>query len=349
MTEKILFIGAGASFGARIDQEKTPPLGPTLCRWLRAVSPDFESELGLIEFHSEIREAMNILARYPGEDNYEQLISKLDRKDRERLNRLLLITFSDISGKRTKLDLSKFDYGFRFQYDGYDRLIEKLGLGDGTWSIVSLNYDLLIEEALRRNSIEFIYPHFPFLYGQDQSALPGIRIYKPHGSINFFAHGDHRIFHREPLSSDDRGQPTGYYTDAKGNSSHTHPIVMATPPGVENILHIADSASISEPVMANYTKGKPAYTNQETLEQVRRDALAAFRAAGEVLIIGVKPIIDDADDQFVCDVLSASLKNLTYVSGSEDECRIIKGRHPDARTQFHGLQDFLAIAVQGPL
>src|SRR4051812_35594454 len=133
MNNRILFIGAGASFGARAEQEKQPPLGPQLCKWLRTVSPYFEKELGLLEHHSAIREAMDVLLRNSDEDNYEKLIAKLDREDRMRLNRLLLITFSDISEKKhTPFDLSKFDHGFRSQYDGFDQLLRKLDIQDGT-------------------------------------------------------------------------------------------------------------------------------------------------------------------------------------------------------------------------
>lgn len=208
---------------------------------------------------------------------------------------------------------------------------------------MSLNYDLLVEESLRRNSIEFIYPHFPFHYGANQKDLSGVRIYKPHGSINFFAHGDHKIYHREPLPTDDRGKPTGFYTGPSGNFSPTHPIVMAAQPGVENVLWIANSASISEPVMANYTKGKAADTNQETLEEVRRDALAMLKTADEVLIVGVRPIRDDTDDRFVSDALSVLPERMTYVSGSAEECEIVKKMYPAALTFCGGLQEYLAV------
>ena len=255
MAERILFIGAGASYGARLNQTKQPPLGTQLCQWLRVVSPRFLKEIGLIDLHSEIQVAIDLLNKHPNEDNYEVLMSRLDRDDRATLNRLLLITFSDISERRKYGDLSSFDEGFRNQQDTYDRLLNTLNFKDKSWSVVSLNYDLLFEEAMRRNSISFFYPHFRFNYKEDQSGLPGVKIYKPHGSINFFTHGDYKISHGEPSSSDDHGEPAGFFQDSKGDVTVTFPIVMAAPPGAENVLHIANSSSISEPVIANYTKG----------------------------------------------------------------------------------------------
>jgi SIR2-like domain len=342
MTSRILFIGAGASYGARLEQQRQPPLGPDLCRWLREVAPAFGQDLSLIQYHSEIEAAANILSNYSGEQNYESLVSRLNREGRARLSRLLLITFTDICQKRQHPpDASRFDFGFRNQADGYDLLLSKLKIGDGSWSIVSLNYDLLIEEALRRAGISFLYPHFPLNFGENQEKLKGVRLYKPHGSINFYAHGDHKIYHREPLPGDDRGLPTEYYKDGNGNFTPTYPIVVAAPPGVENVLHIADSASICEPVMANYTKGKASDTNQETLERVRQEAISAIGEAGEVVVVGVRPIQDAGDDAFVSRAFSVLPRATTYISGSGAECEIVKKLCPTVRAVSGGLREYL--------
>lgn len=344
MVKRVLFVGAGASFGARLTHQVRPPLGPDLCRWLRKVTPLLENETGLIDLQYEISDATRLLEAHRDDDNFEKLVAKLDRKERAILHRVLLITFSDI-GSRTHLrvSVSNADFGFRFQSDGYDRLSSKLNLGNGTWSIVSLNYDLLLEEALRRNNIEFFYPEFPFQFGSDQSKANGLKIYKPHGAINLFAHGDNKIFHREPLPTDDRGLPTSYFKDAAGNVTPTHPIVMAVPPGLENVLSIADSSTISEPVIANYTKGKASDTNQKTLEEVRRSAIKAIKEADEVVVIGVRPIFDSEDDRFVAEALSVQIPDLTYVAANREECAEIKKLHPEAVTFSGGLQEFLEV------
>jgi len=340
-TGNVIFIGAGASYGARISQKMLPPLGHGLLSWLREFVPVLQKETCLIDFRSELEEGRKIINRNLQDENFEVLMSGLTREDRLKLNRLLLIAFSDIGSRTYIRSCSNLDLGFRNQADGYDKLITKLNFKNEKWSVVSLNYDLLFEQALIRNDIGFFYPHFRFRFKEDQTQLSGIKIYKPHGSINFFAHSDHKIYHHEPLPTDDRGLPTTYFHDQAGNMNPTLPIVMACPNGVENILSIANSASISDPVIANYSKGKTSDLNQETLEMVRRESLQILTAAKNVVMVGVRPIRDEGDDYFVAKALESIRGKLKYVAGNIDDCRVIEQMYCNAELFSKGLNDFL--------
>lgn len=334
--KRILFIGAGASFGARITSTSKPPLGNQLCSWLRSVCPLLMKENHLIELQSTIEEGFSILQRNQANSDYEKLVSTLERNDRVALQRLIQICFSDLAEKRTDLDL-----GFKNFPDGFDLLIDVLKLNDGTWSVISLNYDILFEEALRRNGIKFLYPRFPFALNEDQTKLPGVRIYKPHGSINFFAHAHHIIYRHEPLPGDDRGMPTGFHVDESGDTSPTYPIMFAGMAGVENVLGRANAATINQPVMANYAPLKKSDANQETLLEVRKEAIERCLNVSEMVIIGVRPIQNRTDDPFVSELLAISIPKYTYVSVDESECAIIRTLHKHAITYTGGLHKFL--------
>jgi len=211
----------------------------------------------------------------------------------------------------------------------------------GSWAVISLNYDLLFEQALSRKGIALQYPHFPFAWGQDQSKEPGVRIYKPHGSINFFARPDIRTFHREPKPEDDRSLPTEYDFDENKNVTPAYPIVFAGMPGAANVLTRVSSSNVIFPVMANYTSGKKSDANLRTLELVRQDALAITKSAEEIMVIGVKPIEETADDSFTHELISIPILKYTYITKDEFDAEIIRSAHRDVHIYQKGLDEFL--------
>jgi len=96
-SKKVLFIGAGASCGARETAGNRPPLGLCLVEWLKEKCPLLLNEPALNDLFSTLNGAMKILDAHPQIDNFEKLLSVLDRRDREVLHRTLQITFSDCS------------------------------------------------------------------------------------------------------------------------------------------------------------------------------------------------------------------------------------------------------------
>lgn len=332
---KILFIGAGASFGAREKMEKCPPLGAKLCEWLSFSCNNLLSQTSCIDLRSTIRDGLEILNNHQSDTNYEQLISKLGREERLNLQRLLMITFTDLTEKHIK---NQIDIGFKNHPDGYDKLIQKLAF-DNTWSVISLNYDILFEEALRRNCIEFYYPFFPFQFGDDQSKLKGIRIFKPHGSINFFAHSNPTFTYGKSIPESKIDQ-IDFTFDEAGNCIPNYSIAMSALPKAENVLHRAIS-NVSFPVQANYSKGKSIDVNDKTLNNVRTLAINTCKESNEILTVGVRPILDQNDDHFVSTILKTPISRFTYISPDQGECDLIKSLHSHAITECKTLLSFL--------
>jgi len=93
--------------------------------------------------------------------------------------------------------------------------------------------------------------------------------------------------------------------------------------------------------MANYTKGKGVDVNDLTLADVRTQALLCCQHAEEIVIIGVKPYRDRLEDSFVADLLGTEFPKMTYVSKCKQECMLIGTLHRHARTNPHGLRNFL--------
>jgi len=297
----------------------------------------------LIDLRGTIQEALTILNAHNTVSNYEILLSSLRTPERISLQRLIMISFADLTRRRDMR--SSLDFGFRSREDEYDKLVTVLKIEPDSWSIISLNYDILLEEALVRANIPFFYHRFPFGFRQDQSTEVGVRIYKPHGSINFFAHGDYKIYHHEPTPEDDRGLPTKFNQANDGTLVPNYPICMAsTVPDVESILHSANGGNIHQPVMASYTKGKPVHANDLALEAVRKDALDLCGRAEEILIIGVKPVLENSDDAFVASLFSMPFANVEYVSKSSQDCLVIKELYKTAVLYSQGLIEFLCLS-----
>lgn len=331
---KVLFIGAGASYGAR--EGLRPPLGKDLCNWLRIMIPRMQEEGVLFDLRGTINTASSILEKkVAGKrvDSFEKLLSELTFEESVVIHRLLQIAFFDfteLSGE------SNLDLCFKNKSDEYDRLIKHLDFKTNEWDVVSLNYDLLFEQSLKRNEIDFYYPRMPFVYGDKQFDAKGVKVFKPHGSINFFAHQDPNVsppdFYK-PLESKS-------YKGKDGRNRTEHPFFYAVGVNAEDIISRASLHAIEKPVMALYTKGKPAYINEEILIEIRDESCESFAKANEVFIVGVNLIRDPSDDECVTRLVNLShSKKTTYVSVGEK--KEFQKDLPNAEIYNNGLKAFL--------
>jgi len=332
---KILFIGAGASKGARQNHEVTPPLGPELLQFLRKHTQRFKesaTRTKLICHVHTLEEVHKVLALNPGITNFENFLPSLDRDQRELIHFAVQIFFSDLSVYGHPENL-----GFANRPDEYDRLIQKLEISGPEWIVISLNYDVLFEEALRRARIEFYYPLFSFELGvtPDPKLLA---VYKPHGSINFLGQADNQVGYN---ALPELGRPTGFKTNSSGETCPHYPIVYATPGGAENVVTYAHEGALVSPIMANYTQGKESDTNDGTLGEVRKACLSQCKSDSEILIIGVNPILNSADDPFCSALLSLAFKRVRYVGKDSAAGKSIKQIFNNADLYLNGLSKFL--------
>lgn len=335
--KNLLFIGAGASLGARYGFPVRPPLGLELLDFLRRNLSQLAktcTPTQLIICVAFLERAAEIVARAHGRaGTFEHFLPTLDPDDREFVHRALQIVFSDLSQCGVR-----FDLGFESRADGYDQLVSKLRLEEGSWDVISLNYDILFEEALTRAGIEFHFPHLPFEVTKEEKAGQGVRVHKPHGSINFFAQADHQIsFGGLP---EHVGDPIEMYDNASGEPRPSFPIAFAGMSGAPNVVHRA-AESLVYPVIANYTKGKESDINGPTLAKVRKGALARAAKADRIIIIGVNPNIDADDDAFVDSLLRIPYPAVEYVGASAADGEAIKRRYRHAHSHLAGLLEYV--------
>lgn len=329
--QKLLIIGAGASFGARMSHAERPPLGKDLLSFIKEkifyLKSRYSSALFYLGHHLNVVED---LLKTNKEQNFEKFIATLDRTSRESLHRVLQILFSDLSD-------DKFDFGFNERQDDYDTLVKMMRVESPlSWSVLTLNYDILFEQALKRCGVEFHYPQFPRVLGQAEKE--GVKIYKPHGSINFFCKADIRIsYGKEP---DHNGQPSSFRTAKNGDLIVENPIQFCGGIDSKDIIHKATEGTLS-PVIANFTEGKEADYNLSSLEAVRSDALMIAKESSFTIVIGINPNTSRVDDELVFNVLRNLKEDLyisTYGKADEDAYRRL---FPNALIDGCGLDTFL--------
>ena len=334
--KNLLFIGAGASFGARTvgTDQQTPPLGIDLLHFLRTNTAELGKRV-LTSSHIAcsyvLQEATRILAAQITEPSFEKFLPLLEPDQREYIHRAIQFLFSDL---KPEIDL---DLGFARYEDGYDQLITKAGIRPGAWAVISLNYDLLLEDALTRLGVPFYYPAFPF--GVNGAApKDSLAVYKPHGSINFFAQPDHQIrFGGLP----EIGAATTHYRNGEGGLRPNYPIVIAGMGGPANVIGRVSQQN-TYPVIANYTAGKDVDVNQPALVQVRREAIDAAGADSSLLMVGVNPVIDRTDDPFCAELLSLKFSSMTCVGMGLEFAELVREHFPSATIFSEGFAKYLA-------
>ncbi len=328
--DHFLVLGAGASRGARdgLPGHPLPPLGDGLAcyllNWLDENGPDklcgneMQDDLctsapsddlwtaGLVEPLREFLRSALV-------KGFEKAAAALAPDLLEPVNRLL--SWSMLVG-----------HGCAFP-EHHDRLDWLLN-GDPfalNLAVITLNYDLLLEEALERAQRSYVYPGLRPL--TPEPANPGaVPIYKLHGSINFLQfYGALRSSDPETLQKFGASQPK-VILSGPGNGLDTQ--VEVVPQGGRDnlIVTLKHRGNARNPVLAIYAPGKPVPYNHNCVANIRDEclkALAGNRSAGAT-IIGVKLPEPDAvgDDPPLDDTLQA-LRHLDggvmYIARGDEE------------------------------
>jgi hypothetical protein len=232
------------------------------------------------------------------------------------LNRFLAFTFSygDSTGG---LKSSEFEN----RSDLYTELINKLSINN-RWNIVSLNYDVLFEQALKRhhpNAIPFNYEGIPL--GSHSIEKSSLKIFKIHGSINWFGTQD------QPVHSEEQAK-SKKWTSLEWNFKHKKASIESVScytTELEQVLYeLAPLRKV--PIMAHYTASKFTNVNIKKLEFVRDKCLESLDSLSEVYIVGVKPPTQN-DDEFLFTVfkkINKNAKQIIFVNNSETDCQIAK-------------------------
>jgi hypothetical protein len=334
--DTVLVIGAGASYGARMSKprEHRPPLGRDLASYLlgwydenapraehfEAWNMAMEDETNesapsdeLYEFAAEVRAVLAEAVALCTPDNplgFEQVMAKLllDGEDNRhvltKLNSVIAVSF--LGGKKCSLGREE---------DAYDKLFDRMK--DGLRSVITPNYDLLCEEALKRVGLTFQYAGAPG--ARDEQVV----IYKFHGSANFFQTPGGSGGSSEEIAR--RGVKPLTATEQKKirSFSNAHPLGVSYPR--ENaFLEHKHKGGASYPVMVTYGPGKDATDGRHYLDEIRTACDENLRqdVPARIIALGVSPPRGDGDDD-AWEELCHAFKSLDcakeYWSKNEDE------------------------------
>jgi hypothetical protein len=331
----VLFIGAGASLGARAGIAPPPPVGTKLIAYLERCFPTFkvwkqnpipygggggdaDEDARLETFFAEQRQRDN--------QNYEAAINEMMRKDDDNLqpllfalNRLLAFSFSHGNNNQCHREFLPLE-------DRYDLLIRRLGVDSG-WRIISLNYDTLFEDALERQALKYVYPGLTMgVHPASGSWADAVPVYKVHGSCNWFVPGSAEASYgtaQPPFNP--RKVNHGDFFDEAGlvgvSIADTYDVKTS---GVCGQL---SSIGPKHPVMAHFCKYKPALLNYRALAQIRRECLVGLKNLERAAVIGVRPVKAE-DDTAVTDILERLPGACTEcINPSEEDARVMRERY----------------------
>lgn len=324
---KLLMIGAGASFGARKtpDFATQPPLGTDLVQYLMSRIDEIRANPTLNQFRSSYHPQSDILDNSDldrindffeqllgeGISNYELGLSKLIEYDGSlptlnSLNRLLslIFTHSNMGGPKRE--------EFEFRADLYDDLIRKLEIENG-WAVISLNYDILFEEALNRQNIRWNYPHID-LGGFGTAKPSSLPVFKVHGSVNWFPVPNWKAERFEDAPTVDWIEE---YSRPGNNFRRTGAFYG------DEIAYSLITRNPAVPVMAHYSDKKYCPINYPLVSTIRKEALEMANSCEEAFAIGARPITEkDNDDTTVAKILGALRgTKTTFINPSADDCK----------------------------
>lgn len=240
-----LIFGAGASFGSGGCSPTNPPLGKDLFKCLSDKGGAFsrlDKETKLIFESLGFEAGMSMIA-----------------DDSRQINPL-------------QKELACYLSCFKVEHDNaYVRLFNKLGSVIKQLNIATLNYDLLIEQALSIHGLNVDYN------GQGN----GVNLFKPHGSSNFLPQLPSGM-----VISGNAMIGVGTYfegLDTKAVSSQ------------EEVLRWCNDPKNSDlsPVLAMYAKGKRVVINRELINKIQLGFVNSVKKSPLVVLIGIEYIEHD--------------------------------------------------------
>ncbi len=344
--DQFIFIGAGASYGARLDSPLIPPQGDDLASyllgWLESNDParwsheeqilaqderftDLPLPCDMLTQSARRKALREWLVQASGEPRnkrtkFETTMQRLwvlrDGSTLERwlVNVALTPAFIRLLGslklfnpafdwmnRRTRLigDLNWLlawslttgkGLAFTEGVDEYDALFR---MYDGqSLALISLNYDLLAEEALvRLRGDDGIW--FPGVrFGQEQKSLP---VFKLHGSCNWLTLPNHQIGSGENWQPDPSQPALTTGPEGTFDTQHEHAFLSSRP---NVVAHLKHSYGVEHPVMALFTGRKPAPWNWPAINKTRQLCLMAIsrNPKSAATIVGVRIPDDPSDD-----------------------------------------------------
>ena len=355
----VLLLGAGASYGARKGLTDPPPplgrgLAQYLLQWLDANDPDrpgvewwktleHTADPTIVgaepwrnkKLLAEVRTELQAVVAKDRETDAPHFEALMDRWVKEPLRR---------GGYRDHLEFTQrllsysMNLGQRCAFiERPDRFDELLGSFKPS-VIVTVNYDLLVEQALARRSMRHCHPGIPGPAAGDtfrelvsEGTGPIVPMFKLHGSVDWLpvrtgaAGVDEKIVqaHADANPMTPRTNAVDP-ADRKGaiisyDSKHTF-----EPEGSINLRFELDRWDYV-PVVGVYGQGKPLLRNLQHVRDHREacSKLLAESGVGSVLAVGIRPVSKD-DDPTVYGLtrwLGKNAVNKLYASPTVEHCK----------------------------
>lgn len=269
-----IIFGAGASYGSGDCHPNVPPLGKDLFKSLEQLHGAFY----------RLNEPAKKIFR---EEGFEAGMSSIEN------NSEALFPLQ----KELAIYLSRFHIGDR---NAYVKLFNKIKKNIDNIRLATLNYDLLIEQALARNGMQPTYSGD----GEDR-----VELMKIHGSSNFLPKVDGvRI-------KDVYIEGAGTFIEGTGTRS------VATHEEVKNWCLSEDNNSLC-PVISMYAKGKQVLVNTATVNNIKNRYAEVLGQSELIVICGV---MYSEDDLHVWDPIINSGAKLLVVDPCPGQiCRLFK-------------------------
>ena len=241
-----LIFGAGASYGSGMTHPYNPPLGNRL----------FEKLVSLNGAFSNIPESAR---RIFENDGFEDGMATISNDSRV-INQLQ---------KEIACYLSKFQVTSN---NAYSRLFKKIRHAMPNINIVTLNYDIMIEQALSLNGYATDY----------NDSGKGVTLLKPHGSSNFLPRIPNGCTFNNVVAVDCTTFFEGLETTA-----------VSTCAEVKHWCDNPQNNSLS-PVLCMYEKGKRAVINSGLIGDIQNKYKNVISNSNLVILVGIKYIKHDS-------------------------------------------------------
>jgi hypothetical protein len=329
--DHFLILGAGASYGARIEGSGPPPplgdhLAEYLREWLEANNPlalpslrrtqmnnPYDTTTASMElwrngFDGRLREFLDTARNRKEPRAFEIAANSLRETDPTLIGPLArLIGWSMLTGDKCAFDERPDLYDELFRLP---RLRSNIG-------IISLNYDLLAEEALDRGHREFYRPG-----PRGSQTLSGMPVFKIHGSINWL-----RLFSTSVssnLAAAQAGAASKPVATRSGPEKGLDTRQEYIPPGgrANLVAELKRGSNADQPILALYAEGKPVFSNYECIAAAFDACVTSINAnpSASATIIGIR-IPPPGDDPRLDAVLAAlqSHRTVDYVAKGSEE------------------------------
>ena len=369
MGERVLLLGAGASFGARDgllgwSNYDTPPRGNALAtylvEWFKRNNPATRGDTDTCPVHHEIDNPLctdcagdqlwtdegigdvivalaDVATNEPGKSDEPTPFEGLMQSWSEAEHQLF--------GPTHRLLAYAMNFGnSRAFVECRDRLDHLIARVEPT-IVVTVNYDTLTEEALRRRGLRGSHPGLGHPGGGHGQVSPGVGqivpVFKLHGSVNWM-----QVPSRSGSATYEEAQSTGRDRTTYGTQSGPLPGVQTreTSATFDRPSLKVDLENGENPVIAVYGRGKHVIANSQHIDEHRATCLRRLAEAPIdcVIAVGIRPVSEEDDPVVgkVIDLLAAGARHKVCADPNADQCAEFERRgFTSARST---LEQFLA-------